>query len=448
MNIKKSMTAFKTATTVTVLGLALGLSAPGVYADETSCSPFTPLVKGQEDFVYVWTLGVKGLGNESDKLVTISTNPDSPNYGKVIAQISVGGRGEAHHMGFTDDRKHMWAGSLDSNNIYIFDVASNPAKPRWVKTIRNFAQTTGLVGPHTFYATPGRMVVQALSNTKDHGGQTGYAVYTNDAKLVTTKMMPTTGGGDGYGYDFAINPNKNVFLTTGFTGWNNYMMDIGKLIKDPEAMKQFGNRAVMWNYKTMEPQKIFETPGAPLEARWSHGEGHNWAVTTTALTSKVYTYIQDDKGEWQQYEAGTIGDPSKIPLPVDIAMTGNGKDLWINTFMDGTTRLWDMSDPKNGKEVYTKKIGNQVNMVSPSYDGKRVYFTTSLLGNWDMKGDKNDQFLKMYHWDGKELKLGFEVDFEKLKLGRAHHMKFQMRDLKMLEPLKASLGSKLKLADN
>jgi len=126
---------------------------------------------------------------------------------------------------------------------------------------------------------------------------------------------------------------------------------------------------------------------------------------------------------------------------VDIALASNGKSLWINTFMDGTTRLWDMTDPLNPKETYSKKIGNQVNMVSPSFDGKRVYYTTSLVSNWDMKGEANDQFLKSYNWDGKELKLAFEIDFTKEKLGRAHQMKFQARDLKTLQPLQASIQS-------
>jgi len=448
MRIKKSVEALKTISKVAVVGLTLGMlvQIPSTYADETSCSPFTPLVKGQEDFVYVWTLGVKGLGDESDKLVTVDVNPKSKKYGKVISTLSVGGRGEAHHMGFTDDRKYMWAGALDSNNIFIFDVATNPAKPTLVKTIKNFVSQAGLVGPHTFYATPGRMIVGALSNPQDHGGRTGMATYTNSGEFVSTTMMPTTNGGDGFGYDVAINPNKNSMLTTSFTGWNNYMMDLGKLIKDPDAMKEFGNTTVMWDYKSMKPTKIFNTPGAPLEARWSFKKGDNWAVTTTALTSNIYVYKQDDKGEWQQHMVGTIGDPAKIPLPVDIALNSDGKGLWINTFMDGTTRLWDMTDPLHPKETYTKKIGNQVNMVSPSFDGKRVYFTTSLVSNWDMKDKANDQFLKSYNWDGKELKLAFEIDFYKEKLGRAHHMKFQVRDLKTLKPLTASIEPKVNLA--
>ena len=63
-------------------------------------------------------------------------------------------------------------------------------------------------------------------------------------------------------------------------------------------------------------------------------------------------------------------------------------------------------------------------MISQSWDGKRVYVTSSLLEKWDKKGADNEQFLRAFHWDGKALKPAFEVDFTKERLGRAHHMKF------------------------
>lgn len=447
MKLKKSVVAIRKATQAAVLGLGLAIAMPLAIADEGACSPFTPLVQGQEDFVYVWTLGIKGMGDESDKLVTVDVNPKSKKYGKVINTVSVGGRGEAHHMGFTDDRKFMWAGALDSNKIFIFDVATDPSKPKLVKTITDYTEKSGLVGPHTFYATPGRMMIGALSNAKDHGGRTGMATYTNAGEYVSTTMMPTTDGGDGFGYDMGINPNKNVLLTTSFAGWNNYMADLGKLMKDAEAMKEFGNTSVMWDYKSMKPIKIFNTPGAPLEVRWSLKPGDNWAVTTAALTSKIYVYKQDDKGEWQQHDVGTIGKPGDLLLPVDLALVPGGNGMWVDTHLDGTARYYDMTNPLKPKLTYTKKIGTQVNMVNPSWDGSRVYFTTSLLGNWDRKGKDDEQFLKAYDWDGKELKLKFHIDFYKEKLGRAHHMKFQVRDLKTLKPLQASNQQTVKFAE-
>src|SRR5271165_6733687 len=146
-------------------------------ADETCNSPYmTGLIKGQEDYVQVWTLGVEGWGDGSDKLVTIDVNPRSKSYGKVVHTVSVGGRGEAHHMGFTDDRRFLWAGRLDDSKIFVFDVGTDPSKPKLVKTISDLAAHTGLVGPHTYYALPGRMLVGNLSNSKDNGGVTGLAV--------------------------------------------------------------------------------------------------------------------------------------------------------------------------------------------------------------------------------------------------------------------------------
>lgn len=403
-------------------------------ADETCNSPYlASLIKGQEDYLHVWTLGVEGLGDGADKLVTVDVNPKSRRYGKVIHSVSVPGRGEAHHMGFTDDRKYLWAGRLDDSRIFVFDVGTNPAKPKLVRTIADLPQKSGWVGPHTFYPLPGRMLIGTLSNNKDHGGATGLAVYNNKGEFVASYPIPRAGAGaaatagpagDGYGYDIAINPRKNAMLTSSFTGHRNYMTELGALIKDQGAMQQFGNTMVLWDFKAMRPQKVFSTPGAPLEIRWSLNEADNWAITATALTSKLWLVKQDDKGEWQAKEVGTIGDPAQTPLPVDISIAANGKSLWVNTFMDGKTRLFDLTNPEAPKQVYEKVTGKQVNMVSQSWDGKRVYLTSSLLARWDKKGADNEQFLKLFSWDGKELKEQWAIDFTREKLGRAHHMKF------------------------
>ena len=88
--------------------ILLGLPGMSLLADETCQSPYMAKIEGQEDFVYVWTLGQEGLGDEQDKLVTIDVNPDSDNYGKVVETLSVGGRNEAHHSGLSDDRKYLW----------------------------------------------------------------------------------------------------------------------------------------------------------------------------------------------------------------------------------------------------------------------------------------------------------------------------------------------------
>lgn len=418
---------------------ALALSASGAivpaFADETCQSPYMPMITGEEEYMYVWTLGVEGVGDASDKMVTIDVRSNSPTYGKVINSLSVGGRNEAHHAGFNADRRFLWAGGLDSNRIFIFDVASDPSKPKLAKTIETFVKDTGgAVGPHTFYALPGRMMISALSNDKDHGGRTALVEYTDEGQFVATHWIPTQedprgatlvdGFADGYGYDVRALIRKNVMLSSSFTGWSNYMMDFGKMLQDKEAMKRFGHTVVQWDLHTRKPRRVFKVPGAPLEIRFGWGPTSNWAFTSTALTSKLWLIYEDDKGVWQAKEVADIGDPSKIPLPVDISISSDDKTLWVNTFMDGKTRLFDISDPMKPKQIYEKQIASQVNMVSQSWDGKRVYYTASLLANWDKKGADNEQFIKGYAWDGKELTERFALDSYKEGLGRAHLMTF------------------------
>jgi len=417
--------------------LTLLVAVQLAHADETCNSPYiSGLIKGQEDFIHVWTLGVQGLGDGSDKLVTIDVNPASKSYGKVVASLSVGGRGEAHHMGFTDDRKFLWAGGLDDSKIYVFDVGSNPANPRLVRTISDLANKSGYIGPHTFYALPGRMLIGNLSNAADKGGVTGLALYNNKGTFIAKYAVPTAKvdgvQGDGYGYDIAVNPAKNVFLTSSFTGWQNYMRGLGEVVGDPQAMKRFGATMVVWDLKAVKPTQVLSVPGAPLEIRWALVPGQNWAITAAALTSKLWLIKQNEHGAWAAKEVGTIGDPAKIPLPVDISISADAKGLWVNTFMDGVTHYFDLSNPEKPTETYQKHTGRQVNMVSQSWDGKRVYITSSLLSKWDKIGADNEQVLRGFNWDGHALSQAFEVDFTKEGLGRPHHMKFTAKPSQQL----------------
>jgi selenium-binding protein 1 len=427
----------KLSATIAAVIIAIVASYPAV-ADETCMSPYMVKITGQEDFVYIWTLGVEGVGDGQDKMVTVAVNPQSKNYGKIVHAVSVGGRNEAHHSGFTDDRKYLWAGGLDSNKIFIFDVHTDPSKPSLFKTIDTFVSDSGgVVGPHTTYALPGRMIVTGLSNNKDHGGRTALVEYTNSGKYIGTYWMPTDDNlqgaiksgqyADGYGYDIRVLARRNVMLTSSFTGWSNYMMDFGQMLGDSEAMKRFGNTMIIWDLHSRKPKQVIDVPGAPLEIRCAWGAENNYCFTTTALTSKIVLLSENDaSNDWVASEVATIGDPSSIPLPVDISISSDDSMLWVNTFMDGKTRGFDITDPYQPKQVFEKKIGAQVNMVSSSWDGKRLYYTSSLLANWDRKDQDDEQFLKLYHWDkgNMEMKEQFAIDFYAEKMGRPHQMRF------------------------
>ncbi|MEJ2132835.1 MAG: selenium-binding protein SBP56-related protein, partial [Gammaproteobacteria bacterium] len=307
------------------MGMTAWLGGSAV-ADETCMSPYMAKIVGQEDFVYVWTRGLEGVGDGQDKLVTVDVNPNSPNYGKVVHTLSVGGRNEAHHSGLTDDRRYLWASGLDTSKVFIFDVHTDPSKPKLHKQISDFVSTSGgVVGPHTNYALAGRMMLTGLSNNRDHGGRTALVEFANSGDYVATHWNPTDDNlqgaikagnfADGYGYDVRVLPRRNVMLTSSFTGWNNYMMNLGQMMADAEAMKRFGNTVVVWDLHTRQPKKIFDVPGAPLEIRCAWGARNNYCFTSAALTSKIWLIYEDDNQEWHADEVADIGDASLIPLP-------------------------------------------------------------------------------------------------------------------------------------
>jgi selenium-binding protein 1 len=405
--------------------LAAAVAAPAAHADETCQSPYLPKLEGQEDFVYIWTLGIEGVGDGSDKLVTVGANPARDDYGKVVSSASVGGRHEAHHSGFSDDRRTLWAGGLDDSVIFLFDVATDPAKPALIRIISDFKEKTGgVVGPHGFYALPGRMLISALSSA-DGSGKTALVEYNNEGEFIRTTWMPDDAP---YGYDARVKPELNRLLTSSFTGHTNYMRKLPELLGDAEAMKNFGQAMVVWDYHARKPLQTLAVPGAPLEIRWGVRADHPYAFTAAALTSKLWGIFRRADGSFEAVELADIGDPAQTPLPVDISISADDRFLFVDTFMDGKVRVYDVSDPRKPVMVYERVIGPQVNMVSQTWDGKRVYFTSSLLANWDgIKGD-DAQFLRAFGWDGKQLTPAFEIDFRAAELGRPHMMAFGQID--------------------
>jgi hypothetical protein len=145
------------------------------------------------------------------------------------------------------------------------------------------------------------------------------------------------------------------------------MMDMGKMMADPEAMKRFGNTVVVWDLHTRKPKKIFDVPGAPLEIRCAWGAQNNYCFTSTALTSEIWLIYEDAAdGEWKAKEVADIGDASKVPLPVDISISADDKALWVNTWNDGKTRLFDVSDPHHPKLVLARQLGQETGSLGRS----------------------------------------------------------------------------------
>jgi selenium-binding protein 1 len=398
-------------TTLRWVGAALALSA-GLLAiapapAETCLSPFVKKLDRPEKYLYVFCVDADAKDN--DFLAVLDVQIESPNYGKVIHQLDLGSSGnETHHFGFTDDRTHVWGCSLFSSRIFVINVADDPARPRLVKSFDS-SDKTGLTGPHSPYALPGRMLISYLGG-KDGGLPAGLAEYGNDGTFVRTLPLPKDAP---YGYDVAINPGRNRMVTSAFTPPENYRKPLAKM-----DLKHFGDKLTVWDFRARKPLQVLTTGPAPLECRWSLKEGANHGYCNCALENSIWVW---EGGEDGTYTVRKLCETGK--LPADMSQSPDGRFIFVSCFVSNEIQQWDVSDLKKPRLASTVTPGVQPNMLHLTGDGKRMYVTNSLLSTMD----RSENFwVRLVHVgpDGMKVDPFFNVDLTKFKTGpaRGHDM--------------------------
>jgi selenium-binding protein 1 len=383
----------------------LGTPAPA----ETCLSPFVKRLGRPEKILYLFC--VDADAKDHDFLAVIDVRQDSKDYGQVIYQLDLGSSGnETHHFGFTDDRTHIWGCSLFSSRIFLINVADDPARPRLVKVLEDVPAQTGLTGPHSPYALPGRMLLSFLGG-KDGGLPAGLAEYGNDGTFIRTLPLPADAP---YGYDVAIKPDLNRMVTSSFTAPRNYKKPFAEM-----DLKAFGKELLVWDFRARKVLCKLSTGAAPLECRWSLKEKANHGFTNCALDDSIWVWEGDADGT--SYAARKLCQTGK--LPADLRQSPDDRFLYVSCFGGDEIQQWDVSDLKNPHLASSVRPGVQPNMMHLSGDGKRMYISNSLLSTLDRS---EDFWVRLAHVgpDGLKMDPRFRVDLRKFKTGpaRGHDM--------------------------
>jgi selenium-binding protein 1 len=386
-------------------GLVLGLFALAPASAETCLSPFVKRLDRPEKILYVFCVDADAKDN--DFLAVIDVQPESKTYGTIINRLDLGSSGnETHHFGFTDDRTHIWGCSLFSSRVFIINVADDPAKPKLVKVLEDVPGKTGLAGPHSPYALPGRMLLSFLSD-KDGGLPAGLAEFSNDGDYIRTIPMPKDAP---YGYDVAVKPDLNRMVTSSFTPLRNYKKPLAQM-----DLKDFGKELLVWDFRERKVLQKLTTGAAPLECRWSLKEKGNHGFTNCALDDSIWVWEAGDDG---RYTARKLCETSK--LPADLRQSPDDRFLYVSCFGGNEIQQWDVSDLKKPRLASTVSPGVQPNMMHVTGDGKRMYITNSLLSTLD----RSENFwVRLAHVgpDGLKMDPFFNVDLTKCPVGKKLH---------------------------
>jgi selenium-binding protein 1 len=392
------------------LGLAALLLAivPAPATAETCLSPFVKRLDRQEKYLYLFC--VDADAKDDDFVAVIDVDPDSDTYGTITYTLDLGSKGnETHHWGYTDDRTRIWAGGLLSSRIWILDVATDPARPRIEKVLDRVPGETGLSGPHTYYALPGRMLINFLG-AADGGLPAGMAEFTNDGKFIRRIDNPSDAP---YGYDVAVKPGLNRMVSSSFTPLRNYKKPLAEM-----DLKDFGRELVVWDFKGRTPLQVGKAGLAPLEVRWSLKPENNFGFTNCALDNSLWMFRGLSDGS---YEFKKVADTGA--LPADLRQSPDDRYLFVSCFGDNRLQQWDVSDPDHPRLFSTVAPGVQPNMMHVTGDGRRMYVSNSLLSTLDHAGRF---WVRLIHVgpDGMKVDPFFHIDLNKLPTGpaRGHDM--------------------------
>jgi methanethiol oxidase len=395
------------------VALALGLSAGFAAAPlsgETCLSPYIKGLKQPEKVMYLWSLPAVADGGP-DFLAMIDVNLASPTYGKILKKIFVESSGnEAHHIGYTDDRTKIWAASLNSDRLFIFDV-SDPMNPRLARTIDSVAKTTGLSGPHTPYAIPGRVLV-SMASGPDGSGPGGIAEFTNDGDFVASHAT------NNHPYETVVKPEFNRMITSSWFPQKTFMASLDKW--NPADWSN-PNTMLVWDLKS---RKVIQTlTGDPinLAARWMLKPNAKYGYAISTVGNSIWMFKMQDDGTFTYTKAGSTGEGCG---PADLRQSPDDKYLYLSCFQSSEIQAWDISDPDNIKLHDTIQGVVQPNMMHMTFDGKRLYFTNSAISSIDYSPRYSLQLVQVGPDGRMKLDPNFKIDFSQAPNGpaRPHDM--------------------------
>ena len=347
--------------------VVLTVLAAGAVFGETCLSPYIKGLRQPEKVMYLWTLPADGQG--ADYLTVIDVNLPSQTYGTILEKVEVGSVGnEAHHMGFTDDRTKIWAASLNTSRLFIFDVGTDPMHPRLIRTIDNVPALTGLSGPHTPYAIPGRILI-SMASGPDGTGPGGIAEFTNDGEFVASYKVGN------HPYETVVKPEFNRMITSSWASQKTFMSPPNTW--DP---KDISDTLLVWDLKARTTIQELKGEPFPLATRWALKPNATYGYNISSGGDSIWMFRMQNDGTFTYTKAASTG---KGCTPADLRQSPDDHYLYVSCFARSEIQAWDISNQEKIRLHDTVQGMVQVNMMHVTYDGRRLYFTNSAISSID-----------------------------------------------------------------
>ncbi len=356
-----------------------------------------------ETILYVWTRD--GDGADSDFLTVVDVDPESETYGQIIATEPTNvAATEAHHFGYTVNTDRIFGAGMFSNQLFIYDVETDPKNPALVNTVD--LDVTGHSGPHTMYAVPGGVLL-AMLGAVDGGGPGALVLVDDDGSFQQAWPVIYPNDKPGYMYDVGVKPELNMMITSSWAHPDH--------VKDGSHLEKSGNEIVVWDWDAKRILQVEELDAAPLEVRWMHGADGLGGFTNAAFGNSIWYWEDgDNDGRLKFHKVIALAEGS---IPADMRISYDNRFLYISMWGGGRVVQYDIADPLAPQLVSEVELP-QPNMMKLSPDSERLYVTNSLLSSLDGEVTFGAWMLHVGP-EGMEIDEGFAPDFTSFENGPA-----------------------------
>ncbi|CAL5416730.1 unnamed protein product [Camellia sinensis] len=408
-------------------------------------SPLTAMSSPRESHVYV-TCVYTGIGTEKpDYLATVDIDLNSQTYSKVIHRLPMPHIGdELNHSGWNaysscyGDASTSWRylvlPSLIFGCIYAINTQENPKATTLHKYVEltDIIRKTGLAYPHTAHClASGDIMVSCLGDKDGKAEGNGFLL------LDSNFMWDKPGHSPLFGYDFWCQPRHKTMISTSrgapaafAKGFN--LQDVSDGL--------YGRHLHVYSCPDGELKQTMylgNTGLLPLEIRFLHDPSKDTGFVGCALTGNMVRFFKTPEASWSHEIAISVKplkDPKNPGLIGQVWVGGliqKGSSVLAEAD-DGTTYQVDVP------EIKGKRLRGGPQMIQLNLDGKRLYVTNSLFGQWDhqfypdvvKKGSHILQIDVNTEKGGLAINQNFFVDFGSEPDGPsiAHEMRYPGRD--------------------